>query len=132
MVEHCDATRRTSLRQALVVPHAKTVYVLSVNEDTQKIILSGQLQPSAGNTTVPANTNITIGSGEKLWAALNRGAHTAPERMQLTVAAAVAKASNKIQVRWPYPVLDEAQLEFATMGGSHLPPTTASPRRPGR
>eukprot|EP01043_Picozoa_sp_COSAG02_P002014 COSAG02_NODE_45_length_45811_cov_83.565891_2_plen_126_part_00 len=75
----------------LDVPGAKTLYVLSVNEDTQNIVLSEQLKPSAGNTTAAANTNITIGSGEKLWAALNRGAHTATERMQLTVAFAGAK-----------------------------------------
>ena len=81
----------------LNIPGAKTVYVLSVTEDTQNIYLTGKLEPSGSNTTAAANSSITIGSGEKLWAALNRGAHTAPERIQLTVAAEVAKASNKIQ-----------------------------------
>ena len=50
------------------------------------------------------------------------------ERIQLTVAAEVAKASNKIQVRWPYPVLDEAQLEYATIetvNGAGLPVGTS-------
>ena len=99
----------------VTVPGAKTAYVLSVDESTQKITLSGQLQPSASNTTAVAGTSVTIGSGEKLWAALNRGAHTPPERMQLTVAANVAKGANKIQVRWPYPVINEALLELATI-----------------
>ena len=111
----------------LNIPGAKTVYVLSVTEATQAIYLTGKLEPSGSNTTAAANSSITIG-GEKLWAALNRGAHTAPERIQLTVAAEVAKASNKIQVRWPYPVLDEAQLEYATIetvNGAGLPVGTS-------
>jgi hypothetical protein len=32
--------------------------------------------------------------------------------MQLTVAANVAKGANKIQVRWPYPVINEALLSL--------------------
>eukprot|EP01046_Picozoa_sp_COSAG06_P059260 COSAG06_NODE_12197_length_1410_cov_3.519451_1_plen_316_part_00 len=52
----------------VTVPGAKTAYVLSVDESTQKITLSGQLQPSASNTTAVAGTSFTIGSGEKLWA----------------------------------------------------------------
>ena len=99
----------------VTVPGAKTAYVMSVDESTQKITLSGQLQPSASNTTAVAGSSFTIGSGEKLWAALNRGAHTPPERMQLTVAANVAKGDNEIQVRWPYPVINEALLELATI-----------------
>ena len=115
VIQVTDGASKLMEGRPLNIPGAKTVYVLSVTEDTQNIYLTGKLEPSGSNTTAAANSSITIGSGEKLWAALNRGAHTAPERIQLTVAAEVAKASNKIQVRWPYPVLDEAQLEYATI-----------------
>ena len=94
---------------------AKTSYLLHVDESTQTITLSGRLQASESNTTAAAGASVEIGSGEKLWAALNRGAHTPPQRLQLTVAEAVAKASNKIKVRWPYPVLSEALLAFASI-----------------
>ena len=67
-----------------------------VRKQTDRFVDSKYCQHNS-NTTAAANSSITIGSGEKLWAALNRGAHTAPERIQLTVAAEVAKASNKIQ-----------------------------------